>query len=50
MREDHAPFTIERNDQMAFLDKLKNDTCENPETIDEKTNLLWSRIERMAGR
>lgn len=41
MREDHAPFSIVRNDQIAFLDKLKKDSCENPGTVDGKTNLLW---------
>jgi hypothetical protein len=41
MREDHAPFSIERNDHLDFLDKLKKDESENPDTIDEETNLLW---------
>jgi hypothetical protein len=40
-REDHAPFTVERQDQDAFLLKLKTDQSENPETIEEATNLLW---------
>lgn len=41
MREDHAPFTTDRNDQIDFLDKLKKDESENPEMIDEAINLLW---------
>ena len=40
MREDHAPFTIERCDQTEFLDRLHRDECENPDTVDERTNLL----------
>lgn len=39
-REDHAPFTLERNDHIPFLDQMKKNERENPETIEEAMNLM----------
>ena len=41
MRENHAPFSIRRNDHLDFLDKLTKDESKDPDTIDEEMNLLW---------
>ncbi len=40
-REDHAPFTVDRTDQNAFLQKLKRDQSENPQTVEKATTLVW---------
>ena len=42
MREDHAPFTIERSsDQVEFLSKMRQDARTDPEEVDHATNLLF---------
>jgi len=42
MRDDHAPFTVEREkDQAAFLNAMKKDAAADPETIDKSRNLPW---------
>ena len=41
MRDDHPPFTITRKDQIEFLKAREQDALANPETINEKMNLLW---------
>jgi hypothetical protein len=42
MREDHAPFTIERSsDQVEFLNTMRRDACTDPEEVDLATNLLF---------
>lgn len=42
MREDHAPFTVDRSeDQAEFLQELKKDSETRSEEIDEHENLLY---------
>ena len=42
MRDDHAPFTIERSsDQVEFLAKMVQDSRTDPEEVDQATNLLF---------
>lgn len=44
MREDHAPFTVERSDdQFEFLQKMKQDACADPDMPEgnPKTNLFF---------
>ncbi|KAF4627606.1 hypothetical protein G7Y89_g10551 [Cudoniella acicularis] len=41
-REDHCPFTVEREeDQWEFLQALKKDASIDPAKVDERTSLFW---------
>lgn len=42
MRDDHAPFTVERSsDQVEFLVKMRQDARTHPSVVDQSTNLLY---------